>query len=183
MSERPSRLWERPHTDLVGGGPERFGAPSYEPGDADGILVDADGSGFTVANTSAIHRSVLLTLMARAAGEDAAAARSRLSALTSDESTADVHRAEPGERDAYLRLWHDDLSVRARSGGWIATRSGTVIVPLPAGTDFRLGRDAAAPCEGVVVAAVAAVGSGPDGELRPVDGTSATFGERPAPSR
>lgn len=179
MYERPPRLWERPHTDLVGGGPERFDAPSDEPGDAEGIRLDADGGDFTVANTSAADRCVLLTLLARAAGEDAEAAQARLRALTSAGFAVDIHRVQPGEQDAYRRLWHDDVAVRTRSEGCIATRSGTVVVPLPAGTDVRLGADVAVSAEGVVVAAVAAVGVGLDGELRPVDGPSATLGERP----
>jgi hypothetical protein len=164
------------------GGAERFGVPAIEPIDAVDVGLDADDAGFTVTNASASDLSVLVTLMARAQGADAATARERLISATSVESRADVLRiSDMADESAYARLWHDDIAVHERaSGGWGAARSGTVLVPLPAGSGFRLGHEAA-PDRVVIVAAVGAVGIGFDGPLLPVDrGAAASIGERPA---
>ncbi|WP_426326213.1 hypothetical protein [Microbacterium sp. E-13] len=156
--------------------------PPIEPVGVLSVGIDSDTAGFTVTNTSASDLSVLITLMARARGADAATARERLVAVTSPESHDDVLRvADVADETAYARLWHDDVEVHAhRRGGFTATRSGALVVPLPAGATFRLGHDPAALRDGVVVAAVAAAGDGLDGPLVPVDrGPAASIGEKP----
>lgn len=184
MSQRQARLWETPRIDAGRGGADRFGAPAPAPGptDAAGVAVGADDAGFTLTNSSASDLCVLVTLMARASGVDAAAARERLLTVTASGSRNDPLRvADAGDDSAYARLWQNDVETHERAGGtWTATRSGAVVVPLPAGARFRLAQDAAALRLGVVVAAVAAVGTGADGALRAVDrGPAASIGERP----
>lgn len=183
VSERRPRPWETPPTDAAWGGAERFGVPAIRPVAAVGIEIASDDVGFTVANSTASDLSVLVTLMARAGGADAATARAQLLAVTSVTSNPEVLRiADPADESAYANLWHDDVAEHERaSGEWTAVRSGAVLVPLCAGGSFRLTHDADALRGGVVVAAVAAVGMGLDGTLIPVDrGPSASIGERPA---
>lgn len=184
VSERRTRLWETPRIDVGWGGADRFGVPAIEPVRAPGVDIDADPAGFTVVNTSASDLSVLITLMARARGTDAATSRGRLLTVTSPESRADVLRvADADDASAYRRLWLDDIEVHDHArGGSTAVRSGSVVVPLPAGATFRLGHDPEELREGVVVAAVAAVGDGLEGALLPVDrGAAASIGDRPEP--
>lgn len=148
-----------------------------------GIVSDA--SGFTVSNASAADSSVLVTLMAKAMDDDERRVRERLLALTSSE-VRELPLQVPLEGDpaAYAHLWQDDIEVREhRRGAWVATRSGAVVLPIRAGSSFALRHDRHALRLGVVVAAVAAAGSGlgRDVPLAPVDGgPSAAIGQTPA---
>jgi hypothetical protein len=158
--------------------------PTTAPIGAGGVGIVSDADGFTVTNASQGPLSVLITLMARARGTDGASARERLSAVTSAESCSDVLRVtEIADDSVYERLWLDDVEVHEHvRGGSTATRSGAVVVPLPARARFRLAHDPAALRGGVVVAAVAAIGDGLDGPLMPVDrGAAASIGEKPEP--
>lgn len=184
MSEELSRPWETQTIDARFAGSERIGAPVMEPVAAGHVVIDANSAGFTVTNESPTDHSVLITLMARARATDAENARIRLLTLTSPASHAGVLRvADVMDDSAYARLWLDDVEAHEHPrGGTTATRSGAVVVPMPSGASFQLTHDPAALREGVVVAAVAAIGDGLDGTLLPVDrGAAASIGERPDP--
>lgn len=184
VSHQRLRLWETPSMDAGSEGADRFGVPANEPVGASDIGIAADSAGFTITNASASDLAVLVTLMARAAGADPAVALERLLEVTSTESHTEVLRiADPGDATAYARLWHGDIEVHEHvKGGFTASRSGTVLVPLTAGATFRLASDPVALRGGVVVAAVAAVGDGLNGALLPIErGPAASIGERPDP--
>ena len=182
MSERRLRLWETPSDNAGADRAQRLGVPALEPVAAVGIELESDAGGFTVRNVSDSDHSVLITLMARARGADEASARARLLVLTSARSAAAVLRVEAGADDAaYADIWLGDIEAHERAGGDVsATRSGAVVLPLRAGASYRLAHEPAALEQGVVVAAVAALGVGIDGALIPVErGPSASIGERP----
>ena len=182
VSERRLRLWETPNDDAGMDRAERLGVPPLEPLTTVGIALESDAGGFTAVSSSGSDHSVLITLMARAGGADEREARARLRMLTSPDAAVGVPHVDAAEAtSAYRRLWFDDIETHTRAAGDVtATRSGAVVVPLPAGGSYRLAHQPAALEHGVVVAAVAAVGVGLEGPLIPVErGASASIGERP----
>lgn len=181
---RGPRLWETLRIDAGWPDVDLFAEPG--DGKADDIRITADESGFTVSNSSPSDAAVLVTLMARATDAEESRARSRLMALTAVEGRVGPLRVPSGSAtDAYARLWQNDIEVRERvRGGWVATRSGMAVLPVPTGAAFVLVHDPAALHLGVVVAAVAAVGVGStaDASLVSVDrGSWASIGETPGP--
>lgn len=170
-------------TDDLGGGSSGAPATASAAGE---VTILADPSGFTVTNTSSTDLTVLVTLMAKAAGTDAESARDRLFELTSPSGRTDPLRvALDGAADAYTRLWQYDVVAREHPrDGWVATRSGAVLLPIRAGESVALVQNAEALRAGVVVADIAAVASGVDAEapLVGIDrGASASIGEAPVP--
>lgn len=181
MSERRLRPWETPSDNAGSDRAQRLGVPALEPVAAVGIELESDAGGFTVRNVSDSDHSVLITLMARARGADEASARARLLVLTSSRSAAAVLRVAAADDAAYACLWLGDIEAHERAAGDVsAARSGAVVLPLRAGASYRLAHEPAALQQGVVVAAIAALGVGIDGALIPVErGPSASIGERP----
>jgi len=184
MTETRLRLWETPRI-----GVENFGVdPSDEPEPqvrlSESVAIRSGPTGFTLSNVSSTDITVLATLMAETEGADESEARSRLAMLTST-----IARSEPlwitstGADDAYTRLWKDDIYARPHSaGGWVAMRSGAIVIELSATSSFELTHDDSALELGVVVASVAAAatGLGPDGMLVGIArGASASIGELP----
>jgi hypothetical protein len=128
---------------------------------------------------------VLVNLMAKATGADEQQARELLMSVTSTEGRGrPLHVPPEGDAEAFARLWQDDIEVRRHGRtGWKATRSGIVVLPIPAACSFLLPHDSVLPRGAVMVAAVAAAGVGlTDAVLRPVDrGPTASIGEMPEP--
>ena len=184
MSPKRPRLWETLRMDAGSLGVERSDVPRVI--DAGDIAVFADASGFTVTNSSRTDASILVALMAKATHAEEAGARERLGMLTSCEGQASPLRVPlEGDAHAYARLWQDDVEVQEHArGGWTATRSGIVVLPVPAGSSFALAHDPGALRLGVVVAAVAAAGVGlVDVPLVSIErGATASIGERPDPN-
>lgn len=185
MAHARPRLGETPRVDA-----ERaiVDSPAV-PGDAaEAVTIRAEASRFVVTNRSAVALSVLVTFMAKATGTDAAHARARLVALTSSDARPDPLwlRSLESSIDPYASLWQDDIAEFPHArGGWVATRSGGVVLPLPAGVAFELGPEAEVGSLGAVVAGVAAVGADLDGPvtLTPVDHAAIAALDGPSASR
>ncbi len=177
-----SRLWETPHVDDGSDGVDVVGDPGGAH--ASDVGITADARGFTVLNASGADLTVLVTMIARAEGDDADEAGARLAALTSTRFREGPLRVTPEGDAAYRRLWHATVVVRERPGRkWVATRAGGLVIALRAGSPFVLAHGAVRLPPGVVVAGIAAIGVGldPGAPLIPVDrGRYASLGEQPS---
>lgn len=179
------RLWGTPELGEDSFDVESSGVP--ERASAADVDITADGRGFTVTNAAGADLTVLVTLIARATGPDADAARAHLVALTSNESWDGPLRVTPrGDPAAYSRLWHEPIAVRrSTTKEWVATRAGGLVIALPGGASFRFAPQSSRHPRGIVVAAVAALsaGLGIGAHLAPVDrGAHASLGEAPEPA-
>lgn len=183
MTDIRPRLWETPRI-----GAEIFDAdPSHTPETAEQlaseIAIDVREGGFVISNASWAYLLVVVTLMAKATGSSADEARTSVLQMTSSEVDARPRRAAPGSASVERAgPWRADVQIRQRSTGqWVATRSGTLVLPLGAHTQHLVSQRTPER-GGVVVVAVAAIADGAAGEaglMGVSQGAFATLGERP----
>jgi len=183
MTDIRPRLWE---TLRIGA--ELFDAdPSHTPETvvrlASEITIDVRDGGFVISNASWTYLLVLVTLMAKATGSSADEARTSLSQMTSFEVDARPRRAAPGSASvARVDPWRADVQIRQRpTGQWVATRSGTLVLPLETHAQHLVSQRTPER-GGVVVVAVAAIGDGAAveaGLMGVSQAAFATLGERP----